>query len=199
MKLLKLASWDSAAFFPSYSPQTLLRQLSFTALQGLVSRSLLAWNGHMVAGFCGSARRNTPNLLSHYSFLFSKFCVFVVFNAYVFICLVALPWFSLAIPRVFDPCCTMGYLRCSMWDPVPWPGKFLSFIFIGVKLISNAVLVVGVQGRVQLCVTIFRPVSMGVTYILIDIKLVGNETSCTAWGTLPVLMVGLVAYQFYID
>ena len=40
---------------------------------------------------------------------------------------------------------------------------------------------------------------MGVTYILIDIKLVGNETSCTAWGTLPVLMVGLVAYQFYID
>lgn len=66
-------------------------------------------------------------------------------------------------------------------------------------MISNAVLVVGVQGRVQLCVTIFRPVSMGVTYILIDIKLVGNETSCTAWGTLPVLMVGLVAYQFYID
>ena len=37
------------------------------------------------------------------------------------------------------------------------------------------------------CVTVLRPVSMGLTYILIDIKLVGNETSCTAWGALPVL------------
>ena len=65
-------------FSPVTHPRHFLRQLSFTALQGLVSRSLLAWNGHMVAGFCGSARRNAPNVLSHYSFLFSKFWVFFV-------------------------------------------------------------------------------------------------------------------------
>lgn len=54
------------------------------------------------------------------AFYFLSFGFFLfVFNAYVFICLVASPWFSLEIPRVFDPCCTMGYLRCSMWDPVP--------------------------------------------------------------------------------
>lgn len=44
-------------------------------------------------------------------FLFSKFFLFFFFlNAYVFICLVALPWFSVAIPRVFDPCAPWGVL-----------------------------------------------------------------------------------------
>lgn len=109
-----------ASLFPQLlTPDISWWQVSFTALQALwilgaqgpgfqVAVGPKWSHGGRILWKCQKKHSKSPFTLELVFYFLSFFFFFL--NAYVFICLVALPWFSVAIPRVFDPCAPWGVL-----------------------------------------------------------------------------------------